>query len=174
MRRSGQKRGRRNSTAILRAERRSRGGCSGRSNANVFVGRDTRRPPVHHGLSASARESSRRGVRSRSRPICRRSSGAIDPGSMGVLIDASIFIEQERGRLSLENDLERKTEEFLLSVITVSELLHGAHRAVDAKVRARRSAWVEALIEQLPAFPIDVATTRTHARCGLNWQAKGG
>jgi hypothetical protein len=34
-------------------------------------------------------------------------------------------------------------------VITAGELLHGVHRATDSGVRARRSAWVEAILEHL-------------------------
>jgi tRNA(fMet)-specific endonuclease VapC len=84
---------------------------------------------------------------------------------MGVLIDSSILIEQERGRLSLESHLVgRETEEFFLSVITVSELLHGVHRAPDPDVKARRSAWVEALLERMPILPIDLPTARAHSQ----------
>jgi tRNA(fMet)-specific endonuclease VapC len=67
---------------------------------------------------------------------------------MGVLIDASVLIEHERGRLDLERRLEgREGEEVFLSAITASELLHGVHRAQDATTRARRSALVEATLE---------------------------
>ena len=42
---------------------------------------------------------------------------------MAVLIDASILIEVERGRLELEpHVVQRQDEEFFLSVITASEL----------------------------------------------------
>ena len=44
---------------------------------------------------------------------------------MAVLIDASILIEAERGRLGLAQHVaQRQEEEFFLSVITASELLH--------------------------------------------------
>jgi hypothetical protein len=49
---------------------------------------------------------------------------------MAVLIDASILIESERGRLALEPHLaQRQQEEFFRSVVTASELLHGVYRA---------------------------------------------
>lgn len=48
---------------------------------------------------------------------------------MGVLIDASILIEHERGRVDLDGHLHEQEEEFFLSLITASELLHGVHRA---------------------------------------------
>lgn len=84
---------------------------------------------------------------------------------MGILIDASLLIEYERGRCNLEERVRgREDEEFFLSVVTASELLHGVHRASDATVRARRSAFVEAILERFPLLPIDVATARAHAR----------
>ncbi|MDP9348093.1 MAG: type II toxin-antitoxin system VapC family toxin [Gemmatimonadota bacterium] len=84
---------------------------------------------------------------------------------MGVLIDASILIEHERGRVDLRKRLAgREDEEFFLSVVTASELLHGVHRARDAGIRAKRSAFVEAALERLPLLPIDLATARTHAQ----------
>jgi predicted nucleic acid-binding protein len=42
-----------------------------------------------------------------------------------------VLIEYERGRIDLETRIAgRRQEEFYLSVITASELLHGVHRAV--------------------------------------------
>ena len=84
---------------------------------------------------------------------------------MAVLIDASILIEAERGRLDLEPHVARHAdEEAFLSVITASELLHGVHRAVDPAVRARRSAFVEGLLERFPVLAADLACARAHAQ----------
>jgi tRNA(fMet)-specific endonuclease VapC len=93
---------------------------------------------------------------------------------MGVLIDASVLIEHERGRVSLEPRLaDRGQEEFFLSVITASELLHGVHRAVDSNVRARRSAFVEAVLERFPLLPMDLAIARAHAQLWAGLMAEG-
>jgi len=84
---------------------------------------------------------------------------------MAVLIDASILIEAERGRLDLGPHVARHgDEESFLSVITASELLHGVHRATGADVRARRSAFVEGILERFPLLVVDVACARAHAR----------
>jgi len=84
---------------------------------------------------------------------------------MAVLIDASILIEAERGRLNLESHVARhRDEEFFLSVITASELLHGVHRATLPDVRAKRSAFVEGILEHFPLLPVDLACARAHAR----------
>jgi tRNA(fMet)-specific endonuclease VapC len=84
---------------------------------------------------------------------------------VAVLIDASILIEAERGTLRLEPHVARHPdEECFLSVVTASELLHGVHRATRPDVRARRSAFVEGILERFPLLPVDLVTARTHAR----------
>lgn len=93
---------------------------------------------------------------------------------MGVLIDASVLIEYERGRVDLEPHLSgREQEEFFLSVITASELLHGVHRAKDTGVRARRSAFVEGVLERCPMLPVDLNVSRAHARLWAGLKAEG-
>lgn len=93
---------------------------------------------------------------------------------MGVLIDASILIEHERGRLEIASHVARReSDEFFLSVITASEMLHGVYRAADAGVRARRAAFVEALLERFPLLPVDLATARAHARLWAELAAAG-
>lgn len=92
---------------------------------------------------------------------------------MGVLIDASVLIEQERGRLALERHLGDGEEEFFLSVVTASELLHGVHRAVAPAVRTRRSAWVEAVLDRFPILAIDLGSARAHARLWADLASRG-
>jgi tRNA(fMet)-specific endonuclease VapC len=84
---------------------------------------------------------------------------------VAVLIDASILIEAERGRLRLEPHVARHhDEESFLSAITASELLHGVHRVTQPDVRAKRSAFVEAVLERFPVLPVDLAAARAHAQ----------
>ena len=93
---------------------------------------------------------------------------------MGVLIDASVLIEHERRRLDVRRHLDGREEEaFFLSAVTASELLHGVHRARDARTRARRSAWVEGVLEALPILPVDLGTARAHARLWAELAAEG-
>jgi tRNA(fMet)-specific endonuclease VapC len=93
---------------------------------------------------------------------------------MGVLIDSSVLIGQERGRLDLESRLaDRGDEGFFLSVVTASELLHGIHRAKDPAIRARRSAFVESVLARFPLLQIDLATARIHAQIGAHLMASG-
>jgi len=93
---------------------------------------------------------------------------------VGILIDSSILMAHERGRLGIAAHLEgREDEEFFVSVVTASELLHGVHRAQDAGVRARRSAFVEALLERFPLLGVELSTARTHARLWADLAAAG-
>lgn len=85
-----------------------------------------------------------------------------------------MLIEHERGRLDLEPHLRgRENEEFFLSVVTASELLHGVHRARDGRTKARRSAWVEAVLERFPLLDVDLATARAHARLWAELSSTG-
>jgi len=93
---------------------------------------------------------------------------------MGVLIDASVLIKAERGRIDLRDKLaDRGDEEFFLSVVTASELLHGVYRARDETTRARRAAVVEAVLQRFPLLPVDLATARLHAQIGADLASRG-
>ena len=93
---------------------------------------------------------------------------------MAVLIDASILIEAERGRLDLEPHVKRHgEEEAFLSVVTASELLHGVYRATAPNIRARRSAFVEGLLERFPLLSVDLACARAHAQLWADLRQAG-
>jgi tRNA(fMet)-specific endonuclease VapC len=93
---------------------------------------------------------------------------------VAVLIDASILIEAERGRLDIEPHVAvRPNDEAFLSVITASELLHGVHRAATADQRARRSAFVEGVLERFPLLEIDLTVARAHAQVWADLSAAG-
>lgn len=79
---------------------------------------------------------------------------------MAVLIDTDLLIDLEQGSALLESLLGE--QERAISVITVSELLHGVLRARGAK-RARRQAFVEHLLAGLQAIPITQQVARVHA-----------
>jgi tRNA(fMet)-specific endonuclease VapC len=85
--------------------------------------------------------------------------------AVGTLIDSSVLIDVERGRLDLGDLLRgRADEDFAISAVTASELLHGVHRAKVAAQRSVREAFVEGLLAQLPVIPFDLMTARIHAR----------
>ncbi len=83
---------------------------------------------------------------------------------MAILIDSSILIAYERGRLDFAAEAARRGDpDAFLSVITASELLHGTHRVVDAGMRARRQVFVEGLLARFPLIEIDLQIARAHA-----------
>lgn len=93
---------------------------------------------------------------------------------MGVLIDTNILIAFERGKLDLAQQTAKQgTTEVYLSVITASELLHGAHRAVDPGIKARRLAFIEALFARFTVLDIDLETARAHALLWSVLEEKG-
>jgi len=92
---------------------------------------------------------------------------------VGTLIDSSILIAVERGHLKLEDLLAgRMDEDFAVSAVTASELLHGVHRANTPAQRGIREAFVESLLARLPVFPFDLLTARIHARLAAELSAR--
>jgi len=89
---------------------------------------------------------------------------------MGVLIDTDLLVDLDRRRPDAERGLG--DEERAISVITVSELLHGVMRATGA-TRARRSAFVEHLLAGLRAIPITEPVARAHAEIWSQMAARG-
>jgi tRNA(fMet)-specific endonuclease VapC len=85
---------------------------------------------------------------------------------MAVLIDTSVLVDLERSGGALE--AAAGNADRAISVITVSELLHGIHRAKTPPVAARRSAFVEAVLAAVAPLPITSAIARIHAE---HWAA---
>jgi tRNA(fMet)-specific endonuclease VapC len=63
-------------------------------------------------------------------------------------------------------------EEVGIAAITASELLHGVHRATP-QYRARREAFVEAVLAAFPPLPFGLLTARTHALIWADLAAAG-
>jgi len=83
---------------------------------------------------------------------------------VGILIDTSVFVAVERGRLDLRQFLDAfGKEELALAAVSASELLHGVHRAVQPAQRARREAFVERVLDAVPVIPFDLVVARVHA-----------
>ena len=84
---------------------------------------------------------------------------------MGVVLDSSVLIGAERGTVRFDALLgSLESTPVAMAAITASELLHGCHRARDAGVRARRAAFVDALLEVIPVLPFGVPEARRHAQ----------
>jgi tRNA(fMet)-specific endonuclease VapC len=93
---------------------------------------------------------------------------------VGVIVDSSVLIAAERGKLDLDATWAKEGKKPLaIAAITASELLHGVHRAVEPSQRMRREAYVEGLFAQLSIIPFDLVVARTHARLGAELASKG-
>jgi tRNA(fMet)-specific endonuclease VapC len=93
---------------------------------------------------------------------------------MATLIDASVLIEAERGRLDLTDLLSATADDpAAIAAVTASELLHGVHRAAPPRFRSRREAFVEHLLSKLPVIPFDLLAARVHARIWADLSARG-
>jgi tRNA(fMet)-specific endonuclease VapC len=91
---------------------------------------------------------------------------------MAVLIGTDMLVDLERGVADPAVERAIGDEERAISVITVSELLHGVHRATGAH-RARRSAFVEHLLAELHAIPITEQVARVHADVWAQLSGRG-
>jgi len=93
---------------------------------------------------------------------------------MGVIFDTTVLIAIERSSLNIEKLIEgREDEPFGISAITVSELLHGVHRADSERRRLKREAYVERIIEFFPIYPFDLNAARIYARVWAHLAKKG-
>jgi tRNA(fMet)-specific endonuclease VapC len=93
---------------------------------------------------------------------------------MGVIFDTSVLIDLERASSRLDKFiLGREGEPFGISAITVSELLHGVHRADSEKRRIIREAFVEKIIEVFAVFPFDLGTARIYAGIWASLSKRG-
>lgn len=82
-----------------------------------------------------------------------------------MILDTSLLIAAERSAVRFESLLvSLGTDTIAMAAITASELLHGCHRATDAGVRARRSAYVDALLDAIPVAPFGLVAARRHAQ----------
>ncbi|MEK7668293.1 MAG: type II toxin-antitoxin system VapC family toxin [Gemmatimonadota bacterium] len=83
---------------------------------------------------------------------------------MGVVLDTSVLVAAERRAVRFEALLESLGEESVaVAAITASELLHGCHRVSDPGVRARRAAFVDALLDAIRVLPFGLPEARRHA-----------
>jgi tRNA(fMet)-specific endonuclease VapC len=89
---------------------------------------------------------------------------------LALLIDTDVVIGMGRGAPGV--DAVPGDEERAISVITVSELLHGVHRA-RGSVKSRRLSVVEHVLDAVPAVPISTPVARVHAAIHAELAARG-
>ena len=91
-----------------------------------------------------------------------------------MILDTSVLVAAERGTVRLEPFLDSLGDApVAIAAITAAELLHGCHRAADPGVRARRFAFVEALLDLMPVLPFGLAEARRHAELWAHLAREG-
>lgn len=91
---------------------------------------------------------------------------------MALLIDTDLLVDLERGDATSAVEHMLGDEDRAISVITVSELLHGVHRAQGA-IRSRRRAFVEHVLAGIEAIPITDPIARVHADIWADLSSRG-
>jgi tRNA(fMet)-specific endonuclease VapC len=90
------------------------------------------------------------------------------------MLDSSVLIAAERGGIRLEPFLNSLGDAPVgIAAVTASELLHGCHRAADPGIRARRLAFVDALLARVPVLPFGLAEARRHAELWAHLAREG-
>jgi tRNA(fMet)-specific endonuclease VapC len=91
---------------------------------------------------------------------------------LAVLVDTGLLVDWERDSTGRMIEALIGDEERAISVITVSELLHGVHRARAAR-RTRRRAFVEHVLSGLEPLPITEPVARVHAEVWAGLSRRG-
>jgi tRNA(fMet)-specific endonuclease VapC len=93
---------------------------------------------------------------------------------MGLILDTSLLIAEEKGKFDLPGFLARfPEEEPEISAITASELLHGVERANDEQRKKKRARYVEETLSQFTVLPFALAEARRHARVWAELKSSG-
>jgi tRNA(fMet)-specific endonuclease VapC len=87
---------------------------------------------------------------------------------MGTIYDTCVLINYERLGTELESLLPEGDASCGVSVVSIAELLHGAHRADGEERRQERLAFVEKVCEMFPVFDYDMAAAKV---CAEIWSS---
>ena len=97
---------------------------------------------------------------------------------MGVILDSSVIIAAERRGHTVRQNLEQVHAaqgeiEIGVSVVTIAELIHGAHRAKTQEQKERRLEFIERLASDVPVHPVTLEIARLAGRIEGQQEAKG-
>jgi tRNA(fMet)-specific endonuclease VapC len=79
------------------------------------------------------------------------------------MVDTNVFVRFEKSGKAIDLSAWEASEQVYVSVVTVSELLIGVHRADTEQRRQRRSLFVEAVISGVSTLDFTVGAARLHA-----------
>lgn len=89
------------------------------------------------------------------------------------MVDTNVFIRFEKSGQAIDLSPWEPSEKVYVSVVTVSELLMGVHRANTEERRQRRLAFVEAVIAGVGVMDFTIGAARIHAEICAELAKKG-
>jgi tRNA(fMet)-specific endonuclease VapC len=93
---------------------------------------------------------------------------------MGLILDTCLLIANERGKFDLAAFLFSHGDELVaISSITLSELLHGVHRAANSKIKGERSRFIASIREDYRIIPFGESQAEQHARIWAELERSG-
>jgi len=92
---------------------------------------------------------------------------------VGLVVDTNVFIAMERRGEPVDLSRWDPNDDVFISVVTVSELLMGVHRADSETRRNRRSAFVEAVLAGISVLDFTADVARDHARLHAQLMGQG-
>ena len=92
---------------------------------------------------------------------------------MGLIVDTAVFVAFERSGRPVDLSPWAPQEDVFISVVTVSELLVGVHRADTEARRARRAAFVEAILGGIAVLDFTTEVARVHAQVAAELMQQG-
>lgn len=81
---------------------------------------------------------------------------------MGIIIDTSVLIAAERDGIDFNS--WQQYDSAYISSVTITELLIGVHRAKSAKIRVKRSAFVEHIIGSISNLSFGEEEARVYSQ----------
>lgn len=92
---------------------------------------------------------------------------------MGLIVDTNVFISFEKTQKTPDVSKLPGGDGIFISVVTVSELLVGVHRAKGEERQLRRRQFVEGIIHGIRVLDFTVAIARVHAEISAELAAQG-
>ena len=89
------------------------------------------------------------------------------------MVDTNVFIALERRGDPIDLSRWDPNDDVFISVVTVSELLMGVHRADSEARRNRRSAFVEAVVAGISVLDFTTEVARAHAQLHAQLTGQG-
>ena len=92
---------------------------------------------------------------------------------MGLVLDTSIIVDAQRGKLDLDFTLTKFAHtDIFASAITVSELFLGIHFSRE-EFKQKRLSYVEGFLEDLLIIDFDYELAQTHANISAQLRKEG-